>query len=94
MADTLRNATSFARSASGVEGCVMRIGARSAAVILVAASGQWLRVVVASPDAGRVLCEHLGITCRDGWPDDLRRRVTAWRRTPQDWARAPYPEAF
>lgn len=71
----------------------MRIGAGSAQVILVAQSGEWMRVVVASPDAGRVLCGRLGITCRDGWPDDLRRRATAWMRTPQEWARAPYPEA-
>jgi hypothetical protein len=85
-------AATFAEGHPGSEAIVQRIGARSAQVILVAPGGEWLRVVVASVEEGRALCERLAVPDHDGWSDDLRRRVTSWRRPPSDWAKAPYPE--
>ncbi len=92
MADPLAGAIRFTRAHDGVEAVTQRIGAHSTQVILVASSGEWSRVVVESPEAARALCDRLGVPGHEGWPDDLRRRMTAWRRSPEDWARAPYPE--
>lgn len=88
----MHDAAAFARERPGTEAVLQRIGARNAQVVLVAPSGEWIRTVVPSPEAGRDLCERLSVPCHDGWPDELRRKMTSWRRPPGEWARAPYPE--
>jgi len=82
----------FVASHPGVEAAVMRIGLNSTQVVFVAPSGEWLRFVVGSPDEARELCLHLAVEAHDGYPDDLRQRMGAYRRSRQDWASAPYPE--
>lgn len=85
-------ARAFAASRPGVEAVVQRIGLRTAQVVLVAGNGEWTRVVVPSVDEGRALCSALGIEARDAWTDPVRRRMGTYRRPPQEWADAPYPE--
>jgi len=92
VAGPLRAAAAFASARPGTEAVTQRIGARSAQVVLVAPSGEWTRTVTPSLEAARALCERLAVPCHDGWPDELRKRLTSWRRTPEEWARAPYPE--
>ena len=82
----------FAQARPGTEAVTQRIGAHSAQVILVAPSGEWLREVVASLEEAHALCERLGLAHHDTWPEGLRRAMTSYRRSPEDWARAPYPE--
>lgn len=85
-------AEQFVAGHHGVKGLTVRIGAHSAALILVDGEGAWSRSVVTSTEAAHTVGERLGIPVSDGWTDELRRLVTGARRTPQDWARAPYPE--
>jgi hypothetical protein len=92
MRDPAARATRFVASHEGVEGVTMRIGARSAELVLVAGSGAWFRSVVASTDAAHTLGERIGVPVADGWTDETRRRMTSWRRPARMWARAPYPE--
>lgn len=92
MAEPDAAAHHFVRTRPGVEGVVQRIGFRTAQVVLVAETGEWLRVVVPTVDEGREACERLGIPAHSGWPDDLRRRMGSYRRPPEDWEAAPYPE--
>ena len=92
MPDAGHAAAVFAQSRPGTEAVTQRIGARSTQVILVAPSGEWLREVVGSLEEARALCERLGLAHHDAWPDALRRSMTSFRRSPEDWARAPYPE--
>jgi len=87
-----REAAIFSQSRPGTEAVTQRIGARSAQVVLVAPSGEWLREVVASLDEAHALCERHGLAHHDTWPDALRRAMASYRRSPEDWARAPYPE--
>lgn len=87
-----RGVAIFAQARPGVEAVLQRIGAHSAQLILVAPSGEWLRAVVESLEEGRSWCERFGIAHHETWPEDLRRKMTAFRRNPEDWARAPYPE--
>jgi hypothetical protein len=82
----------FTATRQGVEAVVMPIGIHSVQVVLVAASGEWLRYVVESPGEARALCERLGVEAHDGYPDHLRQRMGGYQRKPEDWARAPYPE--
>ena len=92
MTDPGHEAAVFSQSRPGTEAVTQRIGARSAQVILVAPSGEWLREVVASLEEAHALCERLGLAQHDTWPEGLRRAMTSYRRSPEDWARAPYPE--
>ena len=82
----------FVASRPGVEAAVMRIGVHSTQVVLVAASGEWLRFVVESPDEASALCLRLEVEAHEGYPDHLRQRMGAYQRSPDDWAAAPYPE--
>jgi len=82
----------FTSTREGVEGVVMHIGLNSSQVILVASDGEWLRYVVPSMEAAREVCERLKIPCHEGWPDHLRQAVASYKRSPEDWAAAPYPE--
>ena len=92
MPDPGHEAAVFAQSRPGTEAVTQRIGAHSAQVILVAPSGEWRREVVGSLEEARALCERLGLAHYDTWPDALRRSMTSFQRSPEDWARAPYPE--
>jgi hypothetical protein len=90
--DPEQEAAVFSQSRPGTEAVTQRIGAHSAQLILVAPSGEWLREVMASLEDAHGLCERLGVAHHDTWPDALRRTMTSYRRSPEEWARAPYPE--
>lgn len=82
----------FLKSREGVEAAVMRIGLHTTQVILVAADGEWLRYVVPSLEAAKVVCERLGLEFQEGVPEHLTRRMAGYKRSAKDWAAAPYPE--
>ena len=82
----------FVKTRSGVEAVVMRIGLHTTQVVLVAEDGEWLRFVVSSPEAAAKTCERLKIEAHDGYPEHIRQRMASYKRTPADWAAAPYPE--
>ncbi|MCA1840439.1 MAG: hypothetical protein ABR507_05140 [Actinomycetota bacterium] len=82
----------FIARKEGVEAVMMPIGAHDAQLVLIASDGEWLRYVVPSLDDAKVVCERLGIEGHEGYPDHLRQRMALYRRTPEDWASAPYPE--
>ncbi|MGH2813487.1 MAG: hypothetical protein ACRDI1_12375 [Actinomycetota bacterium] len=89
-----QNPRQFVRTRKEVEASIMPIGLNTAQVILVAEDGEWLRFVVPSMDAARKMCERLKIQVHEGYPEHLRRRIGAYRRSNRDWADAPYPERF
>lgn len=71
----------------------MRIGLHSTQLLLIAEDGEWLRYVVPSLEAARTVCRRLKLEPNEGAiPDHLRQRMANYRRTPADWADAPYPE--
>ena len=89
----LQTPLDFVRSREDVEGVIMHIGLNNTQVVLVAADGEWTRFVVPSMEAGREFCARLRITAHEGaYPDHLRQRMGGFKRTPEDWAAAPYPE--
>jgi len=90
--DPVREAVTFSQQRPGTEALIQRTGAHSAQVILVAPSGEWLREVVESLEEARALCERLGVAQHETWPDELRRKMATRQRSPEEWARAPYPE--
>lgn len=92
MRDPAQRAVRFVAAHPGVEGVTMRIGARNAELILISRPGAWVRTVLASTEAAHTFGAELGVPVHDGWTDDLRRRVTHWRRSSRGWRRAPYPE--
>lgn len=92
MTEVREEAERFVASRPGTEAVIMRIGVHSTQVILIAPSGEWLRIVAESTEQARELCLHLEVEAHDGYPEHLRQRMGAYQRSPQDWAAAPYPE--
>lgn len=82
----------FVRSRSDVEAVIMPIGLHTAQVVLIAGDGEWLRFVVPSVEDAKKVCERLKIEAHDGYPDHLRQKMASYKRSPEDWAVAPYPE--
>jgi hypothetical protein len=82
----------FVKTRKAVEASIMPIGLHTAQVVLVAEDGEWLRFVVPSFEAAKTMCERLKIEAHEGYPEHLRQRMSAYRRSPADWANAPYPE--
>ena len=85
-------AEQFVASRPGTEAVIMRIGVHSTQTILIAPSGEWLRVVAESLEQARELCLHLEVEAHDGYPEHLRQRIGAHRRSREGWLAAPYPE--
>lgn len=90
--ETLLEAAAFVRSHDSVEASIQRVGLNNTQVILIAEDGEWLRFVVPSPDDAQKFCQKLRIEGHDGYPDHLRQRMSGYRRSPEDWREAPYPE--
>jgi hypothetical protein len=82
----------FVKTRQNVEAVIMPIGLHTAQVVLVAEDGEWLRFVVPSIEGAKTMCERLKIEAHEGYPEHLRQRMSAYRRSPEDWAAAPYPE--
>ncbi|MGH2732693.1 MAG: hypothetical protein ACRDJF_04810 [Actinomycetota bacterium] len=92
MPDILEGMAGFLRTHSGVEAVIRRIGTRSTQLILIGETGEWLRWVAPSTEEARDLCRKLEVEAHEYWPEHLRRRINSYRRSPEDWSAAPYPE--
>lgn len=84
----------FVKTRPGVEAVIMRIGFRTTQVILAAEDGEWLRFVVPSVDDAKQMCDLLKIPSHEGYTDQIRQRMSSYRRSPGDWTKAPYPERY
>ncbi len=82
----------FARTRSGVEAVIMRIGLNTTQLVLIAEDGEWLRFVVPNPVTAQQICERLKIAFHEGYSDELRKRMGSYARARREWAEAPYPE--
>jgi hypothetical protein len=72
---------------------VVRIGLNGAELVLVAQSGAWERWVMASVDDAKMAAESLALPVHVGeFPDEVRVRMNAYRRSADDFARGAYPE--
>jgi hypothetical protein len=77
----------------GVEAVVVRIGLHDAQLVLVDGEGRWQRWVYRSVEVATDAAESLRIPVHVGeYPEELRVRMGGYRRPPEDFDRAPYPE--
>jgi hypothetical protein len=82
-----------ARAAGDVEAVIMRLGLNGAQAILVSPSGSWRRWVYPSVETAVEAARGAGCLVHEGeFPEALRLRLNAYRRPPEDYERAPYPE--
>ena len=82
-----------AAAGDGAEAVVVRIGLHDAQLVLIDGGGRWDRWVYGSMDEGVKAAEALGVPVHVGeYPEELRVRMNAHRRSADDFARAPYPE--
>jgi hypothetical protein len=82
-----------ARAGDGTEAVVIRIGLRDAQLVLVDAEGAWRRWVYPSVESAEEVARTLGVPVHLGeYPEATRVRMNRYRRPPEDFDRAPYPE--
>jgi hypothetical protein len=90
---SVRAPEEFVASAEGVEAMVVRIGLHDAQLVLVDGRGAWARWVYHSVEEATAAAEPLGIPIHQGeFPEELRVRMSAYRRTAEDFERGAYPE--
>jgi hypothetical protein len=83
----------ISRRGPGIAGVVVRIGLGDAQLVLVDAEGLWERWVYPSTDEAVRVARDLGVPHHVGdYPEDVRLRMNARVRSPQEFARGPYPE--
>ena len=88
-----RSPEEFVATADGVEAVVVRIGLHDALLILVDGRGEWARWVYHSLEEAMAAAEPLGTPIHEGeFPEELRVRMNAHRRTREDYERGAYPE--
>ena len=81
------------RAGEGTEGVVIRIGLNDAQLVLIDGDGRWDRWVYHSLEEATEEAEKLGIEVHVGeYPEEVRVRMNAYRRPPEDFDRAAYPE--
>ncbi len=81
------------RGAEGTEAVAIRIGLHDAQLILVDADGRWQRWAYHSVEECVALAEGLGLPVHVGeYPEELRVRINSYRRPPEDYETAAYPE--
>ena len=72
---------------------VVRIGLNGAQLVIVAPSGEWERWVRDSVEDATAAAESLALPVHIGeFPDDVRVRMNAHRKSADDFARGAYPE--
>lgn len=77
----------------GTEAVVVRIGLHDAQLVLVDGRGWWQRWVYHSVEEATAVAQRLGVPVRAGeYPEELRVRMNAFRRPPEDFDRGAYPE--
>jgi methionine synthase II (cobalamin-independent) len=75
------------------EAIVNRIGLNDAQLVLVDGEGRWQRWVYHSVEEAKEVAESLGVEVHVGeYPEQTRVRMNSYRRPPEDFDRAPYPE--
>jgi hypothetical protein len=83
----------LARDPEGTEAVVVRIGLNDAQLVLVDGTGRWERWVYHSMDEAKAVAETLGVPIHEGeYPEELRVRMNSYRRPPESFDRAAYPE--
>jgi hypothetical protein len=83
----------FVARRKGTEAVVVRIGLNDAQLVLVDGEGRWQRWVYHSIEEAQQVAESLGVDVHVGeYPEATRVRMNAYRRPPEDFDRAPYPE--
>ncbi|HYY44931.1 MAG TPA: hypothetical protein VE975_07050 [Actinomycetota bacterium] len=83
----------LAAAGEGTEAVVVRIGANDAQLVLVAPDGSWERWVLHSMEEAQRIAEALSVPIHVGeYPEDVRVRMNARRRPPQDFDARAYPE--
>ena len=81
------------RDREGTEAIVIRIGLNDAQLVLVDGQGRWDRWVYHSLDEAREEADKLGVEVHVGeYPEEVRVRMNAYRRPPDDFDRGAYPE--
>jgi hypothetical protein len=81
------------RAGEGTDAMVIRIGLRDAQLVLVDRDGRWQRWVYPSVELAQQAAEGLGIPVHLGeYPEAVRVRMNARRRSPIDFERGAYPE--
>ncbi|MDQ3914805.1 MAG: hypothetical protein M3323_05655 [Actinomycetota bacterium] len=90
----LRSPEDFlAASRDGTEAVVVRIGLHDAQLVLVDRRGWWQRWVYHSTEEAAAVAERLRIPVHMGeYPEEMRVRMNALRRPPEDFDKAAYPE--
>lgn len=77
----------------GTEAVVVRIGMNDAQLVLVGPEGDWTRWVYHSEEEAKEIADSLGVPVHVGeYPEALRVRINGYRRPPEDFDRAAYPE--
>ncbi|MFN2586646.1 MAG: hypothetical protein ABR613_00820 [Actinomycetota bacterium] len=77
----------------GTEAVVVRIGLHDAQLVLVDRRGWWQRWVYHSTEEARAIAERLRVPVHVGeYPEEMRVRMNAFRRPPEDFDLAAYPE--
>jgi len=81
------------RAGEGTDAVVIRIGLNDAQLVLIDAHGRWDRWVYHSLEEATQEAEKLGVEVHAGeYPEEVRVRMNNYRRPPEDFDRAAYPE--
>jgi hypothetical protein len=83
----------LARSGSGVDAVVVRIGLNGAQLVLVDQTGRWTRFVYDSVEQAESAAGDLGISPHLGeFPEEVRVRMNSYRRPEREYVLGAYPE--
>ena len=83
-----------ARRGPATEAVVIRIGLHDAQLVLVDEEGRWQRWVYHSVEEAKEVAESLGVASVHvgEYSEELRVRINAYQRPPDDFDRGAYPE--
>jgi hypothetical protein len=84
----------FVEAFGTVDAVVTRIGLNDAQLLLVDSDGRWDRWVYGSVAEAVAAAEELGLQAHQGdeFPENIRVRMNAYRRTREDFDAGAYPE--
>lgn len=89
----IRTPEEFVAQREGTEAVVVRIGLNDAQLVLVDGSGAWDRWVYHSEEEAMEVARSLGVDVHEGhYPEQLRVRMNARVRPPEEFDRGAYPE--
>jgi hypothetical protein len=89
----IRTPQDYAARREGCDAIIVRIGLNDTQLVLVDGEGGWDRWVYSSVDEAQGVAESLGIPVHVGeYPEAVRVRMNARRRTAAEFDRGAYPE--